>query len=191
MPRVQQKKKNNAGEPYSCARCAEKIVAGQAYFEWSFRYGGTHRQHTTHGSPKPSQLTQSKMSTAYAAIESAEEAIANAESIEDLTSALEECAGEINGVADEYQDSFDNIPENLQQGGPAQEIQEKIDALQSFASDIEGLSFDDFEEEEPERDEFETDAEYEAAQAEWEEKRDEHLDTHRSTAEDALAELSI
>jgi hypothetical protein len=90
MPRVATKKKNKAGKPYDCCKCSDKIKAGESYYEWSFRYGGTYRQHTSHGSPKASQLTQSKLSGAYAAIEAAEDAVATAETVEDLAAALEE-----------------------------------------------------------------------------------------------------
>ena len=152
MPRVIEKKKNSAGSPYDCCQCAEKIKSGENYYEWSFRYGGTYRQHTAHGHPKASQLTQSKLSGAYAAIESAEAYLAAAESIEDMQSALEECATEIENVAEEYQDSFDSIPENLQQGGPAQEMQEKIEALQSFSRELQDAAsnLEEFDEDEPE-----------------------------------------
>jgi DNA repair ATPase RecN len=193
MPRVSTKKKNKAGEAYGCCRCADPIKAGDQYYEWSFRYGGTHRQHISHGSPKQSQLTQSKMSGAYAAIESAEEAIAAADNVEDIKSALEECATEIESVAEEYQESFDNIPENLQQGGPAQEMQEKIEGLQSFAEELNSAASDleDFDEEEPVREGCNTDEEFEREQSEWQGKFDDHLEQQRTAADEALGNLSI
>ena len=203
MPKVSTKKKNSAGLPYDCCRCSDKITAGNSYYEWSFRYGGTYRQHVSHGSPKQSQLTQSKLSGAYAAIESAEEAVGTAESVEDLISALEECASEIDGVAEEYQESFDAIPENLQQGGPAQEMQEKIEALQSFSEELNSAAggLEEFDEEEPEEPDFErysTTPEFDEAHKawktkhdEWEEKQTAHLEEQRSAAEESLGNLSI
>ena len=161
MPRVSTKKKNKGGkaESYRCDSCQEPIVAGQEYYEWSFRYGGTHRQHTTHGHPKQSQLTQSKMSGVYSAIESAEESLASAESIDDLKAALDDCKGSIEEVRDEYQESIDNMisPD----GAVAQECQEKIDALESFMEELESTSdnLDEFDEDEPEEPEGELDAE--------------------------------
>jgi len=193
MPRVSTKKKNKVGEGYRCDGCAELIVAGQQYYEWSFRYGGTHRQHIDHGSPKQSQLTQSKMSGAYAAVESAAEAIASADNVEDIKSALEECATEIESVAEEYQDAIDSMPENLQQGGPAQEMQEKIEGLQSFAEELNSAASDleDFDEEEPVREGCNTDEEFEREQSEWQEKFDDHLEQQRTAADEALGNLSI
>ena len=193
MPRVSTKKKNSAGLPYDCCRCSNKITAGNQYYEWSFRYGGTYRQHVSHGNPKQSQLTQSKLSGAYAAIESAEEAVGTAESVEDLIFALEECASEIDGVADEYQDSFDAIPENLQQGSPAQEMQEKIEALQSFSEELNSAAGDleEFDEEETVREATNTEEEFDREREEWEEKQTAHLEEQRSSAEEALGNLSI
>lgn len=205
MPKVQTKKKNAAGDPYTCCQCSDTIKAGESYYEWSFRYGGTYRQHTSHGTPKQSQLTQSKMSAAYAAIESAENSISIAENIEDLRSALEECAGEIDSVAYEYQESFDAIPENLQQGGPAQEMQEKIKALQSFSNELQDTAsnleeFDEDEPEEPDKpgpddapdpDLTKAREEWEEEHSQWEDRASEYLDEQRSQAEEVLSNLSI
>lgn len=204
MPRVSTKKKNSAGKPYGCSRCPDPIKDGDQYYEWSFRYGGTYRQHVSHGSPKPSQLTQSKLSGAYAAVEAAEDAIAAAESVDDLKAALEECAGEIDSVAEEYQDSFDSIPENLQQGGPAQEMQEKIEALQSFSEELTGNDLEDFDEEEPELDEEPTDKDskewtewskahdqYLVDIEDWQQKQTDHLEEQRSAAEEIIGNLSV
>jgi hypothetical protein len=209
MPKVATKKKNNAGQPYSCERCSSKIVAGEQYYEWSFRYGGTHRQHVAHGSPKQSQLTP-KMSGAYAAVEAAEDAIASAESVNDLKAALEECASEIDNVAQEYQDSFDAIPENLQQGCPAQEMQEKSEALQSFSEELTGNDLENFDKEEPvepvepvregedgpldtpEYREWESaHKDWETAHGEWQTLHEEHLEEQRSAAEEIIGNLSV
>jgi hypothetical protein len=189
MPRVNSKTKNKAGQPYSCVRCSDTIKAGEKYYEWSFRYGGTRRQHQSHGMPKPSQLTQSKMSSAYAAIEAAEDAIAGAASVEDLASALNDCASEIENVSQEYQDGLDSLPDGLRDaGGPGGETQEKIDALNEFAESLQSTA-SDLESEEPpteveEVPEGETPLTLEETQDEW-------LDEKKSQASDALGELSI
>lgn len=113
MPKVSEKKKNKGGQPYICEGCSDKIVPGESYYQWSFRFGGTHRQHTKHGSPKQSQLTQSKMSGVYAAVESAERQIAGTDNADDIGALLEECATEVEQVKDEYQESLDNMGDGL------------------------------------------------------------------------------
>jgi len=183
MPRVTGKTKNSAGVPYDCVKCSEKIRAKEPYYEWSFRYGGTYRQHQSHGRPKPSQLTQSKMSGVYSAIEGAEDDIAAADTAEDISLALNTCADEVDAVKDEYQSSIDNLPEQFQSSTPIQEkvdaLDEFISALQNAASDIEG---DEFEDDEPEEDDPKHD--------EWENKRSEHIEGLRQQAYDALGEFN-
>jgi uncharacterized protein YukE len=170
------------GKALTCRKCQKEIIAGQQYYRWEFRYGPACVQHVACGYPKASQLTQSKMSTAYAAIETAEDVLnGTIECVEDIAAVLNDCAGEIRSVADEYQEGIDNMPEGLQQGAVAQESEEKIEQLNSFADsleekagEIESATNDDFTEEEPEEpDEEETELEIEeftAACAEWETK---------------------
>lgn len=150
MARAHLKTKNRGGKKktYGCCKCSEPIKPGQQYYEWSFRYGGTYRQHESHGAPLPSQLTQSKLSEAYAAIESAETDIANANTPSELAEALQSCIDAIGEVRDGYQESIDNMisPD----GVVGQECQEKIDNLESFIEELEsahssaeGVEWDD------------------------------------------------
>lgn len=111
------------------------IKKGDTYYKWEFRFGGAHKSKTF---PRPSQLTQSKMSGAYAAQEALEDALAAATCPNDITSALEACAEEIRSVAEEYEESLNNMPESLQEGPTGQDIQEKVDGLNEWAD-----SFDD------------------------------------------------
>lgn len=188
MPRVNTKTKNKGGKTgtYSCGACQEPIVAGEQYYEWSFRYGGTHRQHTTHGPIKQSQLTRSKMSEAYAAIESAEEYVASAESKDDIESALQDCASEIDSVKGEYEESLENMGEGLSQGSTGQEIQEKVEALEAFKDELESFSPEDFDQDEPEepeepkREACSTDEEFERLHEEWKAEHSEWATTHEA-----------
>lgn len=183
MPRVNTKTKNKAGKPYNCARCSEPIKPGEKYHEWSFRYGGTHRQHEKHGHPRASQLTQSKMSGAYAAIEDAQDGIEAARKAGDASGVpelLRSCATEIESVRDEYQESFDNMGDNFQNGSPGEEINEKIDALTEFADSCNSKA------DEAEGD-LESDDEADTEGATGEDK----VDTICSDAESTLEELSI
>lgn len=182
MPRVNVKTKNRAGKLYNCGRCSDPIKAGERYYEWSFRYGGTRRQHEKHGRPKQSQLTQSKMSGVYAACEDAEAAIAAAGSTEDIAAALNDCASAVSDVKSEYEDGLSSLPQGLQDaGGPGGQTQEKIDALDEFASELESVA-SDIENETFVPVENETDED--SAAADW-------LEGLRSQAIDALGALSI
>lgn len=139
MPRVHTKK---ARKDYP----SEGIKKGDTYFSWSFRYGGKHKSLTP---PRPSQLTQSKMSAALAAAEGLEDSIKSATTPQDLVDALNQAAEEIKAVAEDYEDSLGNMP--TQEGEIAEAMQEKIDGLtewgdqlESDASDVEAI--DGFEE---------------------------------------------
>lgn len=214
MARFTKHKKSSRGEAFRCCRCVEPISVGQEYYTWAFAFGATYYQHATHGIPKPSQLTQSKLSGVYAAIEAAEEDLSSAVSVEDLQIALASCKDAIEEVRDEYQEGLDNMPDGLRDA--ATETQEKIDALDDFASSLESCAdnLEEFDEDEPEIDEQvikdwedsepEVDDEVEHAKWElrepvvtaadrvrWEEERDQWLEDRRSEASEALGELSI
>lgn len=203
MPRVKSKTKNKAGKPYPCDRCDKKIRAKEPYYEWSFRHGGTHRQHLSHGYPRQSQLTESKMSSAYAAIEAAEDAIGDAEDVDAIRTALEDCGNEIETVAQDYQDGIDNMPESLQQGGTAQESADKIESLNSFKDELESTAsgLEDFDEDEPEEPKEEAantpeqfareHEEWEAEHAEWQNKFNDHLEEQKTSATDALGNFEL
>lgn len=113
---------------------ADGIKRGDTYYSWEFRYGGVHRSKTY---PRPSQLTQSKMSGAYAAREAMEDDVNAATEPSDIENALNECAGAIRDVASEYEDSLSNMPDSLQQSSTGEDIQAKIDALEEYAQALE------------------------------------------------------
>ncbi len=138
MPRVYTQKANKDYPD-------QGIKKGDTYYSWSFRYGGDRKSKTQ---PRPSQLTQSKMSTALAAAESVEDAIASASCPDDLLTALNDAAEEIRGVADEYQeaaDAFENgggiADQNTEK---ADQVNEWADQLESDAGEIESLSVEDY-----------------------------------------------
>jgi hypothetical protein len=118
MPRVIAATKNRAGKKIACGHCGHKIEPGEKYFHFSFRYGGKHYR-CGGCPPKPSELTQSKLSGAYSAVESATAQIDDIRmsgELDSLTTILEACADEIDQVRDEYQESLENMGENLAQG---------------------------------------------------------------------------
>src|SRR5262245_26128203 len=106
MPRVTEKTKNKGGKhgTYACGRCDQPIKPGQKYYEWSFRYGGTRRQHTDHGYPRRGQLTQSKLGAVYDAVDDADKTVGEAASPEDMAAALETVREQAEEVKQEYED---------------------------------------------------------------------------------------
>jgi len=113
------------------------VKKGDIYYKWAFRFGGEHKSAKY---PRPSQLTQSKMSGAYAAQEALEDSLAAATCIDDITSAISDACDAIRDVANEYEESLSNMPEGLQQGPTGEEIQEKVDGLYEWADQLESSS---------------------------------------------------
>ena len=74
------------------------------------------------------------------------EKLKTAESRADRLSEAEGLADDARQLVEELQDEmeqwYDSIPENLQQGSKAQEVEEARDALDSLKGELEGLSWD-------------------------------------------------
>lgn len=126
MPRVHYVKKAQKDN--------EVVKKGQPYYWWEFRHGGVHKSAKP---PRQSQLTQSKMSGAYAAGEALSDAVAAATDPQDIVSALEDAAASVREVAEEYRESVSNMPESLQESPVAEECNNKADELDAWADDIE------------------------------------------------------
>src|ERR1700722_19918630 len=116
MARCFSAKKSKAGKTIKCGRagCGAEVQPGEQYFYFSVGFRGQKQIRCKLHAPKPSELCGSKMSGAYAANEALQTAINTAGSAEDFVNALENAASEIEGVRDDYQESFDALPENFQ-----------------------------------------------------------------------------
>lgn len=96
--------------------------------------------------PRPSELCGSdKLSRLMAAGESVEDATMAApvdfESFKsDIADALRSAASEVEEVGQEYGESFDNLPEGLQQGETGQRCEEMRDNCSDWASQIESAA---------------------------------------------------
>lgn len=129
MPRVITKTKNRAGRERQCGRCGRKIEPGDKYYTWSFRYGGTAYRCIEHR-PRQSELTQSKMSTVYAAIEGATDDLPNADDPEAVAQLVQDVAEAVREVADEYEEAAEPF-------GGAGENAERADELHGWADELE------------------------------------------------------
>jgi hypothetical protein len=169
------------------------IKAGESYYTWSLMSGGRGYRKFSKTPPRPSQLTSSNFMQQYLGIgEILEDALQIATDPADLESARDEAVGEIESLKDETQGSKDNLPENLQESATGQLLQERVDNLENWGSELEGIDLDfSFEGEEPGKTEEESEEdfskrlaefpeteEYKEALEEWlSEKREELLDT--------------
>lgn len=146
MPRVNTVAKARKAQG-TCGKCGAEIGAGDGYRWIKFRHGGRRvRCLKPECRFRNSDLTQSKMSEVYAAQESAEDSIGDCASIEDLKALAEETADEIERVAEEYQESCDNIRDQFTDSTTADECEEKADGLQDWADNLRSV-LDDFSDE--------------------------------------------
>lgn len=105
------------------------IKKGETYYKWSFRYGGTHKSGKH---PRASQLTQSKYSAVYAALEAVEDVCADATSVlQDIVDALSDAANTIHEVAEEYNEADEAM------GGNQGVNYERAEACEECATELE------------------------------------------------------
>ena len=161
---------------------AEGIKKGDTYFKWSIKTGpATGIIYRSKTYPKPSELTGSPFQKSLLEIQ---EHINNLEAsgfitAEDLSSELDEIIGGIESLRDETQTSLENMPESLQEGGVGQMLQERIDGLDNWISDLQGVDLNfDYDEKEPDGDSEEHKA--------WQERRSE---SESEFIDQAIAEI--
>lgn len=155
MPRVHTTTKSTRGRTYACIKCGKDITPGQTFYWWEKRFGGTYRQHTACGYPRPSQLSNRKTaqiedvlqdldltSISYQlpdGFEPQEEgnAIDIDQVVEQITEALSDVASTARDVGQEYEASADNMPESLQQGYQAEAMRDVAQRLEEWADQLE------------------------------------------------------
>ena len=124
MPKVHFVKKARQDNP--------AVKKGESYYHWSFRYGGKRYSKTR---PRQSQLTQSKWSDIYAAMEEIEDAT----DLDALKDAISSAIDTVDNCASEYYDAS----EPFGYEGPNAERHEKCEEI---SSELQGLDDDaDFE----------------------------------------------
>jgi hypothetical protein len=61
---------------------------------------------------------------------------------DDLSSERDDIVSEINSLADEQEEKRNNMPEQLQDSGSGETLQNRYDSLQEWASNLEGVDCD-------------------------------------------------
>jgi hypothetical protein len=122
------------------------IAKGESYYWWQFQNSPKQYSKTR---PRASELTQSAYySTLYSIVEQIEDF--STDSAEELTEFAESIKTELEDLRDTTQESYDNMPENLQYSPTADLLQERVDSIESGISEIESIDFDYEEEDEEE-----------------------------------------
>ncbi len=130
-----------ARKPIACGKCREIIEAGQPYSWAKGRYTSKMVR-----CAKPecrflrSDLTTSKMSSVYSAVEGLESFLSGWDGdLDDLRSEIETVTTEAESIADEYDEAAEAM------GGAGEQQRERADELRDWGSNLSDVNFDDFE----------------------------------------------
>lgn len=125
------------------------IKKGDSYWHWAFAFGPKYKSKTQ---PTRSQLTRSSfLSTLYSIEDGISNAFKECTTSDDLESSMEQLISDIEELRDETQNSLDNMPSQLQDADSGQLLQERIEALESWISDLQSIDLsieDDLSDEE-------------------------------------------
>lgn len=122
------------------------IPKGSSYYWWQFAYGPVLVSKTQ---PRPSQLTQSSfLSTLYEIQERIEDF--SCTSKDEFDSFKEELVSDLETLRDETQEKLDNMPESLQSAPSGELLQNRVDCIDEFISEIEFVECEELVEDEDE-----------------------------------------
>ncbi len=139
----------------TCGKCGNEIRPGDPY-RWvqpkSGPYGGIKRYLCmTCPTWRQSELSSSKMAGVYAAQEQCDDDLYNMNDVSDLESLRDDLADQVEGVADEYEESAQNIVDGFgHETSMSEELQDKAGQLRDWAEDIRSVDFDEFDEDDVE-----------------------------------------
>ena len=135
------KRGKNAGQKYTTTDKSKRnpngdeirIAKGESYYWWKFRFGGLHISKTR---PKQSQLTQSEfLGTMY----DIQDTISELTVDDDFESSISEITSELETLRDECEERRGNMPEQLQDSGSGEMLQNRYDEVDNMISELEGV----------------------------------------------------
>lgn len=132
MPKVNRVNKCRKDQG-SCPKCGKPLPVGSAYIYWKFRYGGTHKRCTDQACyPKPSELTQSEFLSQLYDLQERLQALTDVDEVEVLIQ-------EIRDLGSEQLDKQTNMPEGLQYSDTGQLLEDRANACEDWADEIEAV----------------------------------------------------
>jgi hypothetical protein len=135
MPKITSVAK--ARKPTKCSKCSAEIAIGSPYISIKPRYGLKRVRCTKFACRfRPTDLSSAKTAVIEERIEDAEDQIAEASSFDEIESILSEVAETARDVASEYQDAS-----GAWAGGSNQDFDDKADACESFADELESWTY--------------------------------------------------
>lgn len=114
----------------------QEIKKGDSYYWWQFKFRSKQRSKTR---PRRSQLTQSSFLGQVFDVEDRLGGITEDMDFESLKSEVDEIVDELNNLMDDTQGSLENMPDQLQQASSGELLQERIDGIQEWITELEGI----------------------------------------------------
>lgn len=113
------------------------IKKGESYWWWKFNFSRTvHRSKTQ---PKRSQLTQSAF---LSHIYDIEERIQGMGTDTDIEGEIEDIKSDLENLRDEQEEKRSNMPEQLQETGSGEILQNRYDSLDEMIGELDGIDAD-------------------------------------------------
>lgn len=167
MARVKTQKKSSHGQKVTCGRCLGPINPGDQYRKVSLKTGprSSVTKYRCMGPAcgfRSSELTTSRMSEVYQLNERLEDACSGLRLLdktqrltparfEEFKSDLESIRDDAQSLAEEFQEAYDNMPEQFQSGENGERTQARQEAVEEFANEldsaIDNVSWPDVEDE--------------------------------------------
>jgi hypothetical protein len=117
-----------------------------SYYWWAMKTAYSSVKRLSKTKPRPSQTT---LSDFYSAVYGLQEEVEDAEiGFDDCESFAQDIAERIREIGGECREKFDNLPEGFQQGSSGELLEERAEACESAADEIEGVTVpceDDFD----------------------------------------------
>lgn len=113
------------------------VKAGEMYYWWRCYRRPKQRSKTR---PRPSQLSSAKSAEVEDAILDARQTIEGADSVDDITAAIEAVAESAREIAGQYEESAEAMAQTASGGSWEEEVREKQSQLEDFADSLEGFS---------------------------------------------------
>jgi len=112
------------------------IKKGDSYYWWKFKFG---QKQVSKTQPKASQLTQSDfLGTIYDIQDRISELTTN----DDLSSEVESIVSDLESLRDECEEKRSNMPEQLQDTGSGEILQNRYDAIDEMIDELQSVETD-------------------------------------------------
>lgn len=117
------------------------VKKGESYYWWKFKFGSKNYSKTP---PKQSQLTQSEfLGTMY----DIQDTISDLTTDSDFESEIPEIVSELEQLRDECEERRENMPEQLQDSGSGEMLQNRYDEVEGMMNELDSIDTDIDEEE--------------------------------------------